>query len=191
MSKCALYKVGLFFDDFNEDNNNVCFCHRSLFLGILSIFYPKYQHKVAIIVSILSWLFPVVFSIVTSTADCYTFVSTSWTCSISSGCNRKCSLLIGLLFALYTFPATIIPVILYAALLIVKAKIAKKAIHSHQSDTANIDWRAIITLFITIFAFTVPSLAVLFITFAVYQGHRSPAVLYVISVFAVSIISLL
>ena len=158
--------------------------------------YPKCQIKIIIILSVVPWLFAVVACIIGLVLDCYTYVPTTWFCSVNSSCNSSCSIFLGLCLVLYTAPSTIIPIFLYA-ILFIKARKVKKTMATAQgedAETTNYDWKATITfflLFISVFVLTLPNLAFFFITNAIYRGETLPAVLYVFRVIVVSFISLL
>ena len=169
----------------------------------LSVFcpyaYPKYQTKIVTILSIAPWVLIAVGSIIAYVLDCYTFVPTSWSCSINGGCNYNCSIFLGLFFITVTLPITILPLFLYTILFIKAKKIKKEIIATipEGTDTTNQpkqDWKATITfflLFMSIFALTVPTLVILSIINTIYQGERVPPAVHVLLIVVSSTISLL
>ncbi len=166
------------------------------FLSVFCPFaYPIFQKKIAVILSLFPWLLAVVTGIVGYILDCYTFLSTSWLCSVSASCSSKCSVYLGLLLVTVTGPTIITPLILYV-ILFIKAKKLKKAMTAMKAqnrDQSKFDWKATITfflLFITVFALTLPNLVFFVIISSVYRGERVPAPLYVLTIIATTLISL-
>lgn len=145
--------------------------------------YPKFQSKIIAIVSIVSWLYAWLVSVIGIFLDCYKFMSTaSWICSFSSACSKNCSIISGLLVGVFSVPASLIPLFLYT-LLFIKAKIARKAMTEPTTGIGNVDtthkpkhdWKATITfflLFITVFPLTVPSLTIFFTINLLYKREK-------------------
>ena len=159
--------------------------------------YPKYQTKIILITSVLTWVLSVIGGVIGYILDCYTFINTAWLCWYSSGCNGNCSIFNGILLVTFFVPATVIPLILYIILLM-KARKAKKSMSIIMPSGAGTnlspktDWKATITfslMFLTVFALALPSVIVFLIIQIVYQEAEVPATLYVLSVIASSAIS--
>lgn len=86
------------------------------FLAVFCPFaYPKYQMKIIIILSVMSWLLVFIPCIIGYVLDCFTFSHFSWLCSTNSSCNNKCSIFLGLLLTTFTAPATITPIFLFSS----------------------------------------------------------------------------
>ena len=166
------------------------------FLSVFMPFaYPKHQHKVIVILSIFSWGFSVVISIVPipQILDCYTFSYTFWICSFSPQCSEVCSHFGSIFYSLVTLPVTVIPIALYI-ILYIKARKAKKVLAT-ASDGVKQDWKATITfflLFLSIFLVTLPSITLNAIVNRLYEtSAEEPPAIYVLSVLSLMILSLL
>ena len=156
------------------------------FLSVFSPFlYPKYNTKIIVSLSLLSWIAPILLSIppLPGILDCYTFSLTSWICGLSSSCNRKCIAFVNIYFGLIVVPLTILPVILYI-ILYCKAKKIKNssiAVYSNPSEgeARRRENQVTITflLFITLFAVIVPSTGISIVAHSFIQLTGSTSAL--------------
>ena len=157
------------------------------FLTVFSPFlYPRYDSKIIVCLSLLSWIASILLLIppFPGLLDCYTFLSTSWICNLSSSCNRKCVAFINIYFGLIIAPLTILPLILYI-ILYCKAKKIKNssiAVSSNPSEGEAKRRRNQVTitfflLFITLFVVIVPSVGISVIARSFIQSIGSTSTL--------------
>ena len=159
--------------------------------------YPKHQIVTVVALSALAWLFSLAVAVVGYFLDCYTFIANNWWCFLNVGCNRNCSALQTAVHLVLTAPCIIVPIVLYT-LLFMKAKKAKAAMTSAAAGMdgpklAN-DWKATITfflMFLTVFVLTLPNLVIVFVLRVQYDKVEMPLVLYLLSVAATRLLSLL
>ena len=154
--------------------------------------YPKHQKKVAVILSISSWLFACLIGLLGFIFDCINFKNDTFICSFSSTCNSKCSIITVFVQGAFASPATILPVILYI-ILFIKARKAKKAMVRGKTSEPEHNWKATITfflLFITAFILILPTLLINSSIRIIYQDNRVPAPVYIVTVLCTSVISL-
>ena len=159
--------------------------------------YPKYQFKTVVILSIASWLLVIVVDIIGNALDCYTYVPLIWLCVPAyNSCNSTCSVFWGLNAVGIIIPCRITPLFLYA-MLFIKARKARKATASlartvGSGSIIKYDWKATITffnIFMSLFAFSLPSIAFFVFTGIFYPGERVSVL--ILSVAAGSSVSLL
>ncbi len=156
--------------------------------------YPKCQTKVVIILSIIVWLFAFLFGTLGYILDCYSFRARPQICLFSGSCSTKCSILSGFIYGVYATPAAIIPIFLYAILFIKAWKIRKEIALPGNSEKLKADRRATVTfflLFTTVFALAAPNAIISPTIGFTFRGRKVPAPLYVLSVIAGSVNSLL
>ena len=81
------------------------------FLSVLfPFFYPRHDIKIAVTLSVFSWLFMLGLSTINlpGILDSYTFIKFFNFCKASSTCNRGCSTLSNIYFSVVILPCTII-----------------------------------------------------------------------------------
>ena len=158
--------------------------------------YPKYQFRTVVILSLASWLLIVALGIIGYALDCYTYISFICVCAPAyDSCNSTCSMLWGLSAVFIMMPSRIIPLFLYA-MLFIKAKRARKAIVSltQTSGSGSIikyDWKATITffnLFMSVFASSLPSFALIIFTSIFYPGEKALPTLNILAACSLSLL---
>ena len=165
------------------------------FLSVfLPFFHSKHDVKIVVSLSIASWSICIVFAILGFVFDCYAFRPFFYLCINNKDCHERCSVL-NVYFLVFIVPATIIPVVLYAALFI-KAKKAKARITSitAASDVSKREWKATVTfflLFLSVFLVSFPLFVVVRMFRVIYPDGDFPPPVYVTIVISINLYSLL
>ena len=173
------------------------------FLSIFSPFlYPKYNSKIIVCLSLLSWIASILLSIspLPGLLDCYTFTPVGWICTISSSCNGKCIVFVNIYFGLIVAPLTILPLILYI-ILYCKAKKIKNssaAVSGNPSEGEAKRRERQITLtffllFITLFMVIMPTIGINVVARSLISqsAESTSALVHSLLVFSSSVVPLL
>lgn len=138
-------------------------------------FYPMHKVKITVSLSAFSWVLVLVVNIfgLPGILDCYTYITSSQFCNISSSCNQACSIFGTSYFVILGLPCTITSLILYGALYWKGRRLQKHTattaaanapvMHHSSEEVQKREWRATITfflLFLSVFLITVPSTAI-------------------------------
>ena len=125
-------------------------------------FYPKYSRRITILMCVLAWSIGIAISLIAipPIADCYIFSEPALSCSITTTCSKKCTIL------LFTHMATIIIPAIFTTVGFFLALYIKGRKFRHQDsqmlglteDMTDQEWRAMKTfflLFLAVFAVTI------------------------------------
>ena len=143
---------------------------------------PKGRRGMMLILIVIFWTISVLCSIalVPGLLDCYTFVSSRWSCLISPSCSYPCVIAGNVVEYVIIVPCSAVPLFLYIALFL-KARKFKDPAHSVNNlrdIEAHIrDCRATQTFFLmfaTLFALIVPSTAVYITSFTFFTESDKP-----------------
>ena len=135
----------------------------------LSVFwpytYPKHSQKIMTVISISTWVIALGARIIPGVLDCFSYVPTSYQCVHSSRCSPACVAAANANLAFVFGPATIIPIVLYAALYCKALQFRKIELRMAKTNSGSrekrekMEWKATITffmLFVSLFTFTTP-----------------------------------
>ena len=161
-------------------------------------FYPKYKIKFITVLCIGAWIVALAVAFVGYGLDCYRFTAVSWLCNAYQDCSPACATYTNLLYGGIATPVTIIPIILYVILFIKARRLKRKdflntSLENIPASYSASEWKATLTfflLFITVFALTLPNLAVFLAIDLLYEPMEVPSSLHILAVLAVIIISL-
>ena len=156
------------------------------FLSVFLPFsYPKHKVKVASSLCVLCWALSIVANAIMlpGLLGCYHFSNQSWNCGYSAGCSDNCSTFIISYISLLVIPTTVLPIILYTALICKAKAMGETAATASDSSSQKREWKATITfslLFLSVLVVVLPStlLTLLIVKFA---KDVISAPLYVIS----------
>ncbi len=175
------------------DLAHVHLCHRSFSLSLFSLLYPKHKVKIIVSLCIASWLLALIVHTISLPfgLDCYKFRPVLWLCGLSSDCNPLCAQYTSLIYSVLAAPAAIIPLFLYI-ILYIKAKRIQRAIESVEvTEYRQRERKAFFLLFITVFAFNLPSVTVAVVVDRLYFVSEVPAALFVVMTFTGVLVSAL
>lgn len=149
----------------------------------LSVFcpysYPRYKKKVAVCLSVITWVLVVVISVtfLPGILDCYGFVDWARNCLPAFACNEKCGFFGFSFFLSAIVPSTFVPLILYTTLYC-KARSLRSSTPDEvggSEEERSRERRATVTfffLFMTLFGLIIPTTAVQAIIFSVFPPHQ-------------------
>ena len=167
----------------------------------LSVFwpfvYPKYRTKVMFVLSVASWVLSLLIGILLlpGLLDCYSFSQNGWVCSFDAGCNSSCFKIAITLFGIILIPIMFFPIFFYARLYC-KARQMKKSMTNtcaNGNSAHKLEWKATITfflLFMTVFAMTLPSIAISITIGSIYTHVDPPPAAYALTLFSSGVIYL-
>ena len=164
------------------------------YLSVFWLFtYPKYRVKVMVVLSVASWVLSLIISItlLPGLLDCYSFRQNGWLCSFDAGCNSSCFIVASTLFGIILLPITIFPIFFYARLYC-KARQMKKSMATNDWTDKH-EWKATITfflLFVTVFAMTLPSIAISITIGSIYTHVDPPPAAYALTLLSSGVIYL-
>jgi phosphatidylglycerophosphate synthase len=121
--------------------------------------------------------------------DCYSFSSNNWLCKFEAECNFPCFLAASTLYTVFWVPITILPIFFYARLYCKARKMQKSMANLGASAKVirKSEWKATFTfflLFMTVFAMTVPSVAISIAISSIYSFTEPPPAVYTLVLFS-------
>jgi len=170
------------------------------FLSVFTpYFYPRHKIKIAISLSVISWVVNIAFNICyfPGILDCYGFADGANVCGFLQSCDAACIIHNGVYLAVVTLPSIIVPLVMFTVLYC-KARSLHKSEVTAQGDGSELhsrERRATITfflLFITLFAVTVPMIIFdVVVDSSLPSNQPLPPVFYILQIVKGAVLSLL
>lgn len=159
-------------------------CDRFLLIFFAYTYTPKHRPKVMCALSILIWAFTlaVATTLLPGILDCYAFVHITWLCLPNSLCSHQCQIATNVYSLGTLLPASIFPIILFAALFWK----ADKLRHDNAPAVNNLgsgpnaprrEWRATVfffLMFVAFFTVSFPQIVVTIVEISAYPGFEEP-----------------